>query len=151
MTDHAHHVPPSAAGHLEPYACRVALEAGATGLEPADLLVRLLDGVAAACLQSGATVIGHLKCLLRLPAGVLACNLTSVRSGARCAEGAAAPQALQPGEPARLDLVVLVYGLPAATVAELVRESLTQLLDPLGAAWSLVEGSGHLPFTDDTV
>ena len=94
--------------------------------------------VAAACVQAGATVIGHLKCVLHLPAGVLACNLTSVRSGARCAEGAAAPQALQPGEPARLDLVVLVYGLPAAAVAELVRERLSRLLDPLGAAWSVV-------------
>lgn len=139
MADHACHVPPSAAGHLEPYACRATLTPGTAPLEPADVLVRLLDGLAAACIEAGATIIGHLKCLLHTPGGTVACNLTSIRSGARCAGGAAAPQALQPGEPARLDLVVLVYGLPAATLAELVRTSLAQVLGPAAAAWSVDE------------
>jgi hypothetical protein len=141
MADHCGHVPPSAAGHLEPYACKVTLQPDAAGpaLDPAGLLVQLLDGLAAACMEAGATIIGHLKCLLHVPTGTLACNLASVRSGARCAGGAAAPQSLQPGEPARLDLVVLVYGLPASTIAELVRRSLAQALGPAGQAW-VVDG-----------
>jgi len=116
------------------------LEPCAAALDPEALVVPLLNELAADCVQAGATVIGHLKCLLHLPAGTLACNLTSVRSGARCAAGAARTP-LQPGGSARLDLAVLVYGLPAPTMAGLVRGALSRLLDPLAVGWS-VDGAG---------
>ena len=86
-------------------------------------------------MDSGATVIGHLKCFLHLPGGGVACNLTSLRAGATCsARGLAPPVALPAGEAARLDLAVLVYGLSADTIDALVRAELSRLLDPRGVA-----------------
>ena len=41
-----------------------------------------------------------------------------------------------PGEEARLDLAVLVYGLPGAIIDGLVADALEGLLSPLGALWS---------------
>ena len=148
MTDcSAHHVPPSAAGHLEPYGVRVMLQPASGGLDAQEFLVAFLQDLAAACLVSGATVIGHLKCLLHAPGHAVACNLASLREGAKCsvcASSGAAPDAvpspgsggpstsaaLKPGQEARLDLAVLVYGLPAATIDVLVRAALSRLLGP---------------------
>jgi hypothetical protein len=109
-------IPASAAGHLEPFGVRVELRVGAEALDPGLFVTALLEGLAASCLQSGASVIGHLKCLLRTPDGTLACSLTSPRSGARCqvqpepqefsetpaasAPAASAPAASAPAAPA---------------------------------------------------
>ena len=121
--------------------------------EPQETLVALLQSVAEACVSSGGGVIGHLKCLLHLPDMAVACNLTSLRQGAQCivhpASGGAShlrggsvpgatsrPAALGPGQEARLDLAVLVYGLSTTTIDALVRAALSQTFGPLGLSWS---------------
>ena len=152
MTDcSAHSVPPSAAGHLEPYGVRVMLLPASDELDPREFLVAFLQDLAAACLASGASVIGHLKCLLHTPGHACACNLTSLREGANCSarpvrghvSGAmSAPVALERGRQARLDLAVLVYGLPAATIDVLVRAALTRFLGPLDVSWSIAAETG---------
>ncbi len=131
-------VPPSAGGQLEPYGARVVVRPASRALEPESFVTVLLEDLAASCVASGASVIGHLKCLLYTPGGVLACNLTSVGSAAQCtARDEDATKVLGPGDSARLDLVVLVYGLAAATIDALLRRALTCLLEPLEVAWSI--------------
>jgi hypothetical protein len=131
-------IPPSAAGQLEPYGAQVWVQPTSRGLEPQHFLTVLLEDLAASCVASGASVIGHLKCLLYTPGGVLACNLTSVLSGAQyTARDEDATNVLGPDDSARLDLVVLVYGLPAATIDALLRRALNCLLEPLEVAWSI--------------
>jgi hypothetical protein len=130
-------MPPSAAGSLEPYGVRVLIHPVSRPVDPQQFLVRLLEDLAAACLASGASLIGHLKCLLHAPGGVLACNLTSVRSGSRCtARGDEARKMLVPGDVARLDLAVLVYGLPQRTIETLLRTELAGRLEPNEVSWS---------------
>jgi hypothetical protein len=100
----------------------------------------LLNELAAACLESGGSVIGHLKSVIHTSRGVMACNLTSLRGGAACTGGGGLegePLVLSPGETALFDLTVLVYGIPAATVDALARRILAGLLDPLDVRWSL--------------
>jgi hypothetical protein len=134
---------PSAAGHLEPFGARLdlCLGAGSRPLEPRQFVTALLEDVAASCLEAGASVIGHLKCVLHTPDGVLVCNLTSARSGARCREshreGEAPLPPLRTGDTAHLDLAVLVYGLSAASVGTLLRHALSRLLAPFGVSWSI--------------
>jgi hypothetical protein len=138
-------IPPSAAGQLEPYGARVLLQPASHGLAPQQFLTGLLEDLAASCLASGASVIGHLKCLLYTPSGALACNLTSDGSGARCtARDEGATKVLEPGDCARLDLAVLVYGLPTATIDTLLRGALANLLEPREVAWS-INGPGKRP------
>lgn len=151
--------PPSAAGHIEPYGARIALGPLPAGFAAGSLLKDLLEQVAAGCVDEGATVIGHLKCVLVTEAGRIRCNLTSLRSGAMCVEepavapataaqaspapAAAAPAAAAQGG-ATLDLAVLVYGLAAATVDQLVGDALATLLGPLGVDWGKhAEFHGH--------
>ena len=129
-----HRSPPSAAGHLEPYGVRVQLRTGYAPLEAPAFLKDLLEGVAAACVGEGATVIGHLKCVLHTEGGPLACNLTSVRTGAACRGDAG--RTIAAGEEGTLDLAVMVYGIGAETIEGLVAAVLAGLLDPAGVAWS---------------
>jgi hypothetical protein len=126
--------PPSAAGFLEPYGVRVALCPTLQPLDAEPFLKALLESVASRGLSEGASVIGHLKCLLHTGPRRLRCNLTSIRSGATCHGDAAGPLSLEGG--AELDLAVLLYGLPAATTDRLVSEALTSLLEPLGVTWA---------------
>ncbi len=129
-------VPPSAAGHLQPYGVRATLCAGTREFDLQPFLVAFLEEVAAGCIVAGATLIGHLKCVVHLSGGVLACNLTSPRAGARCSSRpTAGATTLQPGEDARLELAVLAYGVPAAVIDSLVRSAMTRLLAPVGVAW----------------
>jgi len=106
----AHQVPPSAAGQLEPYGVRVTLQPASGELQPQEFLVAFLQDLAAACLVSGRPVIGHLKCLLHAPGHAVACNLASLREGAKCsvrASSGAAPDAVpSPGS-----------GVPSASAA----------------------------------
>lgn len=132
MSGHAHRSP-SAAGHFEPYGARVRLRPRTRPLEAAPFLKDLLEDVASGCLGSGATVIGHLKCVLHTAAGPVPANLTSVRSGAVCRGGGG--ERVEPGHVAGLDLAVLVYGLSAEQIDGLVSDSLARLLEPAGANW----------------
>jgi hypothetical protein len=144
--EHHHGSPPSAAGELHPYGTRVTLRGTNHIVAVEPLLMALLEGLAADCLASGATLIGHLKCLLHLPAATLACNLTSLGRGASCRRGSGEDEyVLEPGQGARIDMAVLVYGLPAATIEALVLERLHRALDPEDVAWSLEAeaGAGH--------
>jgi hypothetical protein len=119
----------------------VNLRAAAAGFDPQPFLVDFLDGLAAGCIGSGATVIGHLKCFMRLSEGGVACNLTSLRVGANCSvRGLAEGVALPAGETVQLDLAVLVYGIAAATIDVLVRAELSRLLDPPDVSWSVTVG-----------
>ena len=126
--------PPSAAGDLATYGCRAFLRPTAKELRPEPFLAALLEDIASACAGAGASVIGHLKCFLRTADGHVSCNLTSVRSGAKCRESGAGVVA--PGGEAELDLAVLVYGLPAEAIDGLVGGTLEKLLLPLGVRWS---------------
>ena len=126
--------PPSAAGPLEPYGAMVRLRPMSQDIDPLLVLPPLLEEIASACLEQGASILGHLKGLLRTSEGHISCNLTSVRSGASCREGG---EWVVPVESeAELDLVVLVYGLPAAAIDELVGETLERLLAPMGVIWA---------------
>lgn len=134
---HAHHphhgVPPSAAGHLDPYGARVTLRPVSAVLQPQPFLVALLEDVAAGCIAAGASVIGHLKCVLHLPGEAVVCNLTSIKTGAKCrTQRDEAPPALEPGQAARLDLTVLVYGASAEVIDGLVRTVLDLSAESLG-------------------
>ncbi len=133
-----HSAPPSAAGPLEPYGARVRLRPEQDALAVAPFLKALLEGVAKGCTATGATVIGHLKCVLHTEAGGVPCNLTSLRSGAVCRGGAgAAPGiAVKAGEEAVLDLAVLVYGVSGAVIDEVVRDVLERLLGPACVHWA---------------
>lgn len=129
---------PSAAGHLEPYGARVSLRPRARPLEPGPFVKAMLESVASACAAEGATLIGHLKCVLHTDGGPVFGNLTSVSAGAvvRGGERAEAVPALVAfGAEARLDLAVLVYGLSAEVTDRLVASTLERLLDPLGVVW----------------
>lgn len=130
--------PPSAAGHLEPYGARVTLRAEGQPLDLRPFLTTLVEDLAASCVAAGASVIGHIKCLLRTPDGVLTCNLTSVRTGASVrgqahTNGAAV---LRIGESAEMEIAVLVYDLSAEAIDALLEEGLHRLLGPSGASWS---------------
>ena len=130
--------PPSAAGRLEPYGARVALRAERQPLDPEGFLVTLVEDLAAASVAAGASVIGHIKCLLRTQDGVFTCNLTSVRTGAavRRQGDTTVPAVLRTGESAELEIAVLVYDLSAETIAALLEQGLRRLLDPQGCRWS---------------
>jgi hypothetical protein len=133
MSDgHQHTPPPSAAGFLEPFGMQVTLGPTPGGFDTEEFLTGLLQDLAAACDAAGATVIGHLKCFLSSGEAGVHCNLTSTRLGARCS-GASRPVPLD--RPAELDLAVLVYGLPAASIATLAAEALDSRLAPAGIPW----------------
>lgn len=125
---------PRSVERLEPYGARVLLSPGDESLDPSWFLKTLLEEVAVACVDAGASVIGHLKCFLRTGDGPLRCNLTSVEGGARCEGGG--ERLLPAGSEAELELAVLVYGLPAATIDGLVGGALERLLSPAGVSWT---------------
>lgn len=134
----ADRTPPSAAGHLEPYGARVTLRPGARELDVRRFVTSLVEDLAASCLASGASVIGHVKCLLRARDGVLTCNLTSVRLGVSLGglSGLPVVAGVQPDDEAELEMAVLVYDLPAGAIDSLLAEALMSLLDPLQVSWS---------------
>ncbi|MFH0916147.1 MAG: hypothetical protein V1912_06825 [bacterium] len=125
---------PGSAERLEPYGARVLLSPEDQSLDPSGFLKTFLEDVAVACVDAGASVVGHLKCFLRTGDGHLRCNLTSVKAGARC-EGEG-ERLLPAGSEAELGLAVLVYGLPAATIDGLVGDALDKLLSPAGVYWT---------------
>jgi hypothetical protein len=124
--------PPSAAGFLEPFGMRVTLGPAPGDFDTEEFLTGLLQDLAAACEAAGATVVGHLKCFLSSSEAGVHCNLTSTRLGARCG---GVSRAVSLDRPAELDLAVLVYGLPAATIATLAAGVLDSRLSPAGIPW----------------
>jgi len=126
--------PPSAVGFMEPYGVRLVLAPSESNLDVEPFLKTLLEDVATACMAEGASLIGHLKCLLRAGSGRVSCNLTSVRSGAVCRGDRLGALAMTDG--AELDLAVLVYGLPAATIDRVVLAALDKLLRPARICWA---------------
>ena len=114
---------------------RVTLGPAPGGFDTEEFLTGLLQDLAAACEAAGATVIGHLKCFLSSGEAGVHCNLTSTRLGARCG---GASRTVPLDKPAELHLAVLVYGLPAVTIATLAAEVLDSRLSPAGIPWRQV-------------
>lgn len=128
---------------LEPFTTRAWVQ-GTQSTDPAGLIESLLEDIARRCDAEGASLIGHIKCYAQAGGDRLHCNLTSLRSGARCrrvphpdgAAAAAAPDASQmPDTGLHVDLAVLVYGLARETIALIVAGALTDAM-PEGATWS---------------
>lgn len=119
---------------LEPYSTRLLLRGRLA--DPAALVARLLNDVARRCDDAGASLIGHLKAHARAAAASFRCSLTSLRSGARCA----GPLAERPAavDELEVDLAVLVYGLPHASLAEITAEAVARLHDTGVREWSTI-------------
>jgi hypothetical protein len=120
-------------GDLEPYGAKVRLSPD-RGIDAHRFLVGLLEDVACACEARGASLVGHIKCVLRTDGGRIHCSLTSVGTGARC--GGDPVERLVEGREVELDLAVLVYGLPATDIDEIVEAALGKALAPAGSSWS---------------
>jgi len=118
---------------LEPYGARVRLSLG-RDLDAHRLLAALLEDIANACEAAGASLIGHIKCVLRTAGGRIHCSLTSRGSGARC--GGDEAVRLKKGREVELNLAVLVYGLPATTIDGIVEAALERALAPVASLWS---------------
>jgi hypothetical protein len=132
----------TSADQLDPYTVRLHLSGRFD--HPCALVASLLEDVARSCDLAGASLIGHLKAHARTSVGSFHCNLTSMRSGARCA----GPLAEHPAatDSIDLDLAVLVYGLPRHVVAGLVEEAAERLRDAGLTDWALLPTdarSGH--------
>lgn len=124
----------TAPDHLDPYTLRMSFRGQMDN--PADFTRTLLTEVAARCLEAGASLIGHLKCHGYTEAESFHCNLTSLRSGARCSLDAGLPtQRLD------LDLAVLVYGVDRRALGDLVAHVADTLCRRASVAWT----SGSAP------
>lgn len=121
------------AGDLEPYGAEVRLSLGAD-LDTRRLLAALLEDIARSCEAAGASIVGHIKCVLRTHSGRIHCSLTSFRAGARC--GGDGAERLEEGREVELNLAVLVYGLSATTIDGIVEAALGRALAPAGSSWS---------------
>jgi len=128
---HRHDGPSSAGEGFEPYGLTVHLQPAPADFDPRSFLKSLLEEIARGCEAAGATLIGHIKCFLAAGDHGLYCNLVSTRTGACC--GGDEQGALSCAHGCRLDLAVLVYGLPPASIDAIVRDALGRLL---GATWS---------------
>ena len=121
------------AGDLEPYGAKVRLSPGGD-LDSHRLLAALLEDVARACEAAGASLVGHIKCVLRTDSGRIHCSLTSFGAAARC--GGDEAVRLREGQEVELHLAVLVYGLPATTIDGIVEAALERTLAPTASLWS---------------
>jgi hypothetical protein len=128
-----------AAGHLDAYGDRLVLRPGEEGVEVAPVLASLLENIASACTAAGATLMGHIKCVLHTDSGPVFANLTSPRSRAAVRGEVAA--VMEPHAETRLDLAVLVYGLGAGAIDALVEEALSVAVGPAGVTWKRAAAS----------
>lgn len=120
---------------LEPYAVRLLIEGRLD--DPPQIVAGLVTDVAERCSESGASLIGHIKCHGRTPAGSFHCHLTSLRSGAECGGATAAARA--PATRIELALAVLVYGLECKTLCGLTRTALDSVCAAEGLCWAVAE------------
>jgi hypothetical protein len=123
----------SPAGDLEPYGAEVRLSLGAD-LDTRRLLEALLEDIARSCEAAGASIVGHIKCVLRTRGKRIHCSVTSFRAGARC--GSDGAERLEEGREVELKLAVLVYGLSATIIDGIVEAALGRALAPTGSFWS---------------
>jgi hypothetical protein len=121
------------AGDLEPYGAEVCLSLGAD-LDTHRLLAALLEDIARSCEAAGASIVGHIKCVLRTRGKRIHCSVTSFRAGARC--GGDGAERLEEGQEVELKLAVLVYGLSATAIDGIVEAALGRALAPTGSFWS---------------
>jgi hypothetical protein len=128
------------ADQLDPYTVRASFIAEVDVADPAGMVSSLLEDIARRCEKAGCSLVGHIKCHARMAESHLHCNLTSLRSGAHCGgpgrEGLGAMRSLGRGGSLELDLAVLVYGLPSATLEVLVGEALAEVRPADGASAS---------------
>ena len=124
----------AAGSDIEPYGVLVHINPGGEHLSPARFLTALLEDIARACEAAGASLIGHLKGVLRADGARVYCSLTSLRAGARCRGDSMGR--LQEGREVELRLAVLVYGLSATTIDGIVEAALGKALAPTGSSWS---------------
>jgi hypothetical protein len=125
---------------LDPYTVRAFFIAETEVADPAGMVSVLLEDIAQRCQKAGCSLVGHIKCHARMEESHFHCNLTSLRSGARCGgpggEGIDGLLPLRSGGSLELDLAVLVYGLPSATLEVLVGEALAEVRPADGASAS---------------
>ena len=107
---------------LEPYTVSIRLAAPPEIPSPSGLVEALLEEIARRCDEAGCSVIGHIKCHARAGERAFSCSLATRRSGAACRGAGREPVTL--GEVLEVDLAVLVYGLPRATIETIVIECL---------------------------
>jgi hypothetical protein len=125
---------------LEPFAARLrwTLPAGGDAQTWSEIVAGYLEVLAGRCVQSGPCVIGHIKAFAPLPGGYLRANVTRA--------GVAADVEAHASEPCRelsLALNVLVYGLPAETLASLTTGTATEVASDHGAAVMLMPSHEH--------
>ena len=113
----------TAPDHLEPYTTRLTIEGRLPN--PLGFATTLLTNLAQRCHKEGASLIGHIKCHCRTPAGAFHCSLTSLRTGAKCSRGALLDEL--PVGRIEIDLAVLVYGLERDTLDSLTRATANAL------------------------
>jgi len=118
---------------LEPYTVTLRLEARTQIESPSDLITRLLEDIARRCEDAGSSIIGHIKCHATVAGQAFTCSLTSRRSGASCRGEVDAPIAA--GRSLRLDLAVLVYGLPQVETEAAVRAAVSGSLPRSSGEW----------------
>lgn len=123
----------TAPDHCAPYAIRLqARPAGVPFADPSAAVSVLLEEIGTACLTAGASLIGHLKCLIRTDAGErFYADLTDMRSGAHVSGTPIAS-----AHHLDVDLVVLVYGLKNQDVAAAVDTALIVAGERTGIVWN---------------
>lgn len=105
---------------LEPYTASLAIVLDPPARDVRSWTIALLEGIGRGSMAAGATLIGHVKCHGTVSDGAaFHGHLTSLRLGATC-EGAASG----PVDRLKLDLAVLVYGIPRKAVEDVVRGAL---------------------------
>lgn len=111
---------------LHPYAgkYKVLYAAPASEGENRRMLAELLECVAYKSIAAGATLIGHIKAYASQPGGgYLKGSVTSAKAPAQLEDGS-----LQDHEQLNVSLVVLVYGLEAERLEQIVAQTWKELV-----------------------
>jgi len=113
---------------LEPYTTSLAIVLDPPARDVRSWTIALLEDIGRGSAAAGAMLIGHVKCHGTLSDGAtFHGHLTLLRLGATC-EGAASG----PVDRLKLDLAVLVYGIPRTAVEDVVRGALDRAGARLG-------------------
>jgi hypothetical protein len=126
----------TAPDQLDPYAATFCLEPRSRIAAPEALIARLLDDIARRCTHAGCSVIGHIKCHAGYGEHAFSCSLTSLRAGSTCKGPAGG--SLAAGQRLKLDLVVLVYGLPLDVTDAAVAAALSDSLPRSSGEWRAI-------------
>ncbi len=105
---------------LEPYTVGLDVVLDPPAEDVRSWTIALLEDIGRGCMAAEATLIGHVKCHGTVSDGTaFHGHLTSLRVGATC-EGAASGPVYR----FKLDLAVLVYGIPRTAVEDVVSGAL---------------------------